>query len=183
MPKDYAPSPQPVILGFLMLGPAHPYELFKEFERDLGQVWRVGRASLYARLKRAEEEGLVEVEVAEAERAPDRRVHRITEAGRVAFLAWLGGTSESVRDIRLEFLARLYFFRRLGPGEREGMEGQGGLEQAVSLQKAALASRIAALERGISEAAAANDEFRRLVLEFRRSEARAAIEWLDACIP
>ncbi len=173
MPRDDGPSPQPVILGFLMAGPAHPYGLYREFDRELGRVWRIGQASLYARMKRAEKKGLATVEVAEAEGAPDRRVHRITAAGKGRFLAWMGGPSERVRDIRLEFLSRLYFFRRLG------LEG---LEDAVSLQKSALASRIAALDGGIAGAVRSRDEYWRLVLEFRRSEAKAVVAWLDVCI-
>lgn len=170
MPKDYSPSPQPAILGFLMAGPAHPYGLFREFDRELGRVWRIGRASLYARLKRAEELGLVEVESAQSAGAPDRRMHRITPSGRRCFMAWLRGSSGRVRDIRLEFLARLYFFRRLG------LEG---LPEAVDLQKSALSSRIAELEADIAKAAGPGEEFAALVLQFRRSEAQAALRWLE----
>jgi len=156
-----------------MAGPAHPYGLYREFDRELGRVWRIGQASLYARLRRAEDEGLARVEVAEVEGAPDRRVHRITAAGKRSFLVWLRGSSERVRDIRLEFLARLYFFRRL---ELEG------LEEAVKLQKTALLARVTALESDIAEATRSRDEYWRLVLEFRRSETKAVVDWLDACI-
>jgi DNA-binding PadR family transcriptional regulator len=172
MKRNDSPSPVPAILGLLMSGPAHPYGLYREFDRELGRVWRVGQASLYAHLKRAEEGALAEVELSESRGAPDRRVHRITPAGRRAFLAWLRGSATRVRDVRLEFLARLYFFRRLGLD---------GLEEAAALQGTVLSSKLAALDRGIAEAAAAGDEYWRLVLEFRRSEALAIIGWLGAC--
>lgn len=173
MPKDDGPSPQPIILGFLFAGPAHPYGLYRQFDRELGRVWRIGQASLYARLKRAEEEGLVRVTVEEAEGAPDRRMHLITALGKKTFLAWLRAGSARVRDVRLEFLARLYFFRRLG------LEG---LEEAVSLQKKTLAARLGALEGDIAAAERSGDEYWRLVLEFRRSETNAVIDWLDTCL-
>jgi PadR family transcriptional regulator, regulatory protein AphA len=173
MPRDDSPSPEPLILGFLMFGPAHPYELYREFDRELGRVWRVGQASLYAHLKKAEEAALAKVELTESVGAPDRRVHRITSAGRRAFLVWLRGSATRVRDVRLEFLSRLYFIRRLG------LEG---LEEAVARQEEALASKVASLDRGIAEAAAVGDEYWRLVLEFRRSEALAIVGWLHACV-
>ena len=172
MPRDNDPSPQPLIVGLLMAGPAHPYSIYREMNDSLGRVWRIGRANLYARLKRAELDGLVGVETAEQESAPDRNVYRITDKGRKVFLAWLCGSSERVRDIRLEFLARLYFFRRLDLD---------GLENAIELQKSVLASRIKSLENEIIQAAQSHDDYWRLVLEFRRSEAKAVIEWLDAC--
>jgi DNA-binding PadR family transcriptional regulator len=155
-----------------MADPAHPYSIYREFNDSLGRVWRIGQAKLYAILKNAERSKLVSVETEASEGAPDRKVHHITEAGRKTFLEWLHAGSERVRNIRLEFLARLFFFRYLGFD---------GLEKAIALQKSVLDARITALEADIAEARRIQDDYWRLVLEFKRSEAKAASEWLDTC--
>ena len=169
MAREEAASPLPVLLGFLVSGPAHPYELYQRFNRELGRVWRLGQSHLYAYLKRIEEEGLAKVEVEEQESRPARNVYRLTSAGRKQFLEWLRKPSRHVRNIRLEFLARLYFFRALE------LEGQ---EELVRAQKAVIEERLATIERAMREA---DDEYWRLVLDFRYSEMKAILAWLGRC--
>jgi PadR family transcriptional regulator, regulatory protein AphA len=169
MPREEIASPRPALLGFLILGPEHPYGLNKLFGRELGRVWRLGQSHLYAHLARLAESGLAAVEAEAQVGRPDRKVYRITPAGRKAFLAWLNLPTRRVRDIRLEFLARLYFFRRLALP---------GLGDVITGQKALLRSRLASIDR---EIAGTEDEYWRLVLEFRRGEVAAIVAWLDEC--
>jgi hypothetical protein len=53
------------------------------------------------------------------------------------------------------------------------------LEQLVAEQKALFQSRIESLSRAIAET---EDEYWRLVLEFRQSEIETIIRWLDRCL-
>jgi len=170
MPRESEITPRSVLLGFLMLGPQHPYELHQEFERELGQVWRIGRSKLYAQLKLLEQAGLATVQVDSQSNRPPRNVYHITRAGRETFLNWLHQPTMHVRHIRLEFLARLYFFRRLALP---------GLEQFVTNQKEILQPRTETLSRAVSET---NDDYRKLVLEFRLSQMEAIVHWLDRCL-
>ena len=170
MPRDNAVSPQPVLLGFLMLGPRHPYELHQEFSRELGRVWHVGQSLLYAHLKQLAESGLATVETEAQVNRPARNIYHITPAGQAAFLDWLRQPTQHGRHIRLEFLARLYFFRRLSLP---------GLEQLVADQKALFQSRVESLNHTLSET---EDEYWRLVLEFRQCEMQAILGWLDRCV-
>jgi PadR family transcriptional regulator, regulatory protein AphA len=170
VPKDEEPSPDPLLLGFLMAGPGHPYELYREFDRQLGQVWRLGRSQLYARLKGLAEAGFAAYETEEQADRPARKVYRITPSGRKRFLAWLRSPSRRVRDLRLEYLARLYFFGRLGLR---------GLESLAAGQERLLRGRLEAIDR---EAAGSGDGYRRLVLDFRRRETLAIIDWLGATL-
>src|SRR5512136_1791025 len=167
MSKETSPSPQPVLLGFLMLGPRHPYELYQEFEPELGRVWHIGQSHLYAYLKQLAESGLATVKTEAQSNRPARHVYHITPAGQQAFLDWLHQPTQHVRHIRLEFLARLYFFRRLSLP---------GLEQLVADQKALFQSRIESLGGTIAET---DDRYLRLVLESRHGEMEAIIRWLD----
>ena len=170
MPKDTTVSPQPVLLGFLMLGPKHPYELHQEFSRELGRVWHIGQSHLYAYLKQLAEAGMATVKTEATPNRPSRNVYQITPAGQEKFLNWLHQPTQHSRHIRLEFLARLYFFRRLSLP---------GLDQLVADQKALFQSRMESLSRAIAET---DDEYWRLVLEFRQSEMQAIIGWMDRCL-
>jgi len=163
-------SPEPALLGLLMPAPKHGYELHQEFERELGQVWKVGMSQLYACLRQLAEQGLVSVHEEPQAKHPTRKVYHITPAGREVFLDWLRQPSPYLNRIRLEFLARLYFFRRLG------LEG---LDRLVAEQKAICRERVDSLRRS---AAQEQDSFRRLVLEFRQGQIEAVILWLDRCL-
>ncbi len=170
MSKDASPSPQAVLLGFLMLGPKHPYELHQEFQRELGRVWHIGQSHLYAYLKELAESELATVKTEPQPNRPARNIYQITPAGQETFFNWLRQPAQHGRHIRLEFLARLYFFRRLSLP---------GLEQLVADQKALFQSRIESLGQAIVET---DDEYWRLVLEFRKSEMETIIRWLDRCL-
>ena len=170
MSQNNALSPQPALLGFLMPGPKHAYELHQEFSRELGRVWRIGRSKLYAQLKQLAECGWLTVETQVQANRPPRKVYQLTPAGRGAFLDWLHQPTPHLRHIRLEFLARCYFFQRLDLP---------GFERLVASQKSLLQSRVDSLSRA---AAKTEDDFWRLVLEFRQGQMQAVIHWLDRCL-
>jgi hypothetical protein len=89
---------------------------------------------------------------------------------RIGFLDWLEQPTGYLRHIRVEFLARLYFFQA---------QSLPGLEQLVAEQKAICSDQ---MERFSRLAAETDDEFRQLVLEFRRGQLEAVIGWLDRCV-
>jgi DNA-binding PadR family transcriptional regulator len=153
-----------------MTAPHHGYELHQVFSHDLGRVWQIGLSKLYAQLKQLEEAGLVTSETEPQPNRPPRKVYGLTSEGRKAFLDWVYQPTPYVRHIRVEFLARLYFFRRLSLP---------GLDQLVAEQKAVCVTQIERFERIADET---KDEFRQLVLEFRRGQLEAVIRWLDRCL-
>jgi PadR family transcriptional regulator, regulatory protein AphA len=163
-------SPQPILLGLLMSEPRHGYELYQDLSQQLGRVWQVGLSQLYAQLKQLEEAGLVTAHTEHQGARPPRKVYHLTPEGRDAFMVWVREPSPYLRHIRVEFLARVYFYDRLGLA---------GLEQLVARQKAVCHEQIARFERLAAEA---EDNFRRLVLEFRRGQLEAVVHWLDRCV-
>jgi PadR family transcriptional regulator AphA len=170
MARDKSVSPQPVLLGLLMSRPQHGYELYQEFCRDLDRVWQIGLSQLYAQLKQLEEAGLVTAQTEPQPNRPPRKVYRPTAEGRAVFEDWVHQPTPYLRHLRVEFLARLFFFRRLSLS---------GLEDLVAVQKAVCRTQIQRFGRLASEA---DDDFRRLVLEFRRGQLEAVIRWLDRCL-
>jgi PadR family transcriptional regulator AphA len=170
MPREGGVSPQPALLGLLMTEPKHGYELYQEFSRELGHVWEIGQSQLYAQLKQLEEAGLVSVQTEPQPSRPPRKVYQLTPPGQATFEDWVHQPTPYLRTIRVEFLARLYFYRRLSLP---------GLEQLVAEQAAVCQVQVARFER---LAAGAEDGFQRCVLEFRRGQLEAVIRWLDRCL-
>ena len=160
----------PVLLGSLLPGPKHGYELYQELERDLAGVWQIGLSQLYAQLKQLEEAGLVSVQTEPQPSRPPRKVYRVTDEGREVFLDWLRRPTPYLRLIRVELLLRLYLFDRLSVP---------GVEQLVAAQRAVCREQA---DRFGQAAAEAESGFRRLVHEFRRGQMEAVIRWLDQCL-
>ncbi len=170
MLRDDSVSAQPVLLGLLMLGPRHPYELHQEFKRELGRIWLLGQAQLYAHLKQLAQAELVTAQTELQPNRPPRNVYQLTPAGREAFHQWLHQPVPHIRHVRLEFMARLYFFQRLSLP---------GLEELVQSEKALLQPRVTSLREA---AAKTDDAFWKMVLEYRLTETEAVILWLDRCL-
>jgi DNA-binding PadR family transcriptional regulator len=97
-----------IILGLLAAHPMSGYDIKRAFDRSLATYWNAGNSQIYTTLKTLAERGLVSSEVVYQEDRPNRRVYRLTPAGRAAFDAWL---SEPVppRFTKDEFLTKLFF--------------------------------------------------------------------------
>jgi DNA-binding PadR family transcriptional regulator len=95
----------------LSLGPTHGYDLCRELRSRLGEVWRLRTSHIYALLAGLEKDGLVRHERVDQEARPAKKIFSITDEGRLVFLGWLRSPVMNVRDIRLEFLAKLHFAR------------------------------------------------------------------------
>lgn len=161
------------LLGWLRRRPAHAYELYALLRREpeFEPVWRLKQSHLYALLARLEAEGLVASETEPQPTRPARHILRLTPAGDAALRSWMATPVAHGRDVRLEFLAKLYFAADDGPAT--------ALE-LIRRQRDTCAGWLAALDAQI--AALADDRrFDRLVIRFRRGQIAAMIEWLDAC--
>jgi DNA-binding PadR family transcriptional regulator len=153
------------LLGFLMQGPAHGYALHERAEDELGRIWYMGMSNVYGTLKELEKEGHVESSL-EDDGYPPRRVYTITPQGRQCFRDWVREPVPAIRDMRVEFLAKLYFFHTLT------LEGVGVLLRA---QECACRERLDQLEQAAGDTA---DSFDRMVNAFRRRRIQASIDWL-----
>jgi PadR family transcriptional regulator AphA len=163
-------SPRQAVLGLLMLGPMHGYELYQKYVSELGLIWHAGRSQVYAILKQLEEDGQVAAQTEFQESRPAKKVYHLTQAGRQAFLSWVHQPVKNVRDIRVLFLAKLHFLRQLGLG---------GLDELIEAQKAVCQERMDSLAQTSAELSA--DDFGNLVFEFRRRQLEAILDWLDHC--
>ncbi|HYM31795.1 MAG TPA: PadR family transcriptional regulator [Candidatus Cybelea sp.] len=95
-------------LGLLTFGDASGYEIKKSFEGELRHFYEASFGSIYPALMRLTKDGLVTcTEQAQVNR-PDKKVYRITPAGRMAFLDALQQKPPHDRA-RSDFMAILMF--------------------------------------------------------------------------
>lgn len=190
------------ILGLLALdaggqggeGGSHGYDLARRFGdgEPLGEVLRLEPGMLYHHLKRLEGSGMVvaaagQEAVARVGRRgarPPRRGYRLTAAGAAELRRWLGEPVAHTRELRLEFLVKLYFARRLAPERVARLVN----EQRATLDR--LAASLTEQRRALGASAANKDEassagddvdaiFLRQVLDLRLAQTEAAANWLD----
>lgn len=162
-------SPEFALLGFLIAGPSHGYDLHQRFVAELGQVWHLSQSQAYTILKRLENRGDISVQVIEQEKLPARQLLRITEGGRRRFFEWLElGIGRTARSIRLEFLTRLYFTQLHRPENTV---------QIYKAQSAEIESTIARLDR-LLEHLPPDQLFNRLSLDLRLQQMRLIQNWM-----
>jgi PadR family transcriptional regulator AphA len=162
-PAQYA------VLGLLQETPAHGYSLQRAFMHggDLATVLPLEQASLYAALKELNTHGLIEgVEVREGLRPP-KTVYELTADGTRLLDAWLKRPVERLRQVRLDFLLKIYFMRKRGRRE---------IRSLVDAQVTACHEYLSQLEAHAAEIEL--DDFAYLVVESRTSAARSTLEWL-----
>ena len=170
MANAASPDPLPdlsltewVVLALLAEGPAHGFGLAKELRAgaDLGRIITVHRPLVYRALDRLVAAGLVEPHTTEpGDAGPTRTVHRITPGGDDAVGRWLDQPVAHIRDLRIEFLAKLRLNQR---GSRDA-------HQLVAAQRTALADTFDQLT---------GDEPADVVDRWRRSNADAARSFLE----
>ena len=163
-------SPEYALLGFLIAGPSHGYDLHQRFVTELGHVWHLSQSQAYAILKRLETHGDISSHTVEQEKLPARQMLRITAQGRRHFTDWLeGGVSANARSIRLEFLTRLYFANLYEPEKTP---------QIFQAQCDEINTSITRLE-SLLENLPPDQNFNQLSLELRLQQMKLIKEWMS----
>lgn len=174
MPRPAQPA-EHAILGLLYFEQTggHGYDLARHFGDDqpLGDVLKLEPGMLYHHLKKLARTGWVTVDIEPQGTRPPRQVYTLTEDGRDELLRWLREPVQHTREIRLEFLVKLYFARLLDPTLAvELIRGQ--LDKSREME--------AGLEARLAPSDSSDDDFGRQVLNLRLLQTRAAIAWLQS---
>ena len=103
------------ILGLLHERSMHGYEIAQHFkpDTDLGQVVPADMSTVYSFLKDLQEHGLLSGKRETVGARPPRTVFSLTAEAEGLFLAWVRSPVARIREVRLDFLLKLYFARRL----------------------------------------------------------------------
>lgn len=155
------------VLGLLRLRPMHGYEMTCALvDEGLSVVCPVEQSTLYTYLRNVEARGLVEWTEERVGLRPPRKTFALTAAGRETVDGWLRRPVERMREVRLEFLLKLFFLARLDPAaERTVLDAQIG----------ACGTYLDQLD-----AHPPGTAFQRLVAQSKRSAAEATLHWLAA---
>lgn len=87
------------LLALLYQHPMHGYDLGKQLAVAVNAEWDVKPGQIASTLARLNEAGLVEYDIEATDDAPDRKVYRLTDAGREELSEWY--LTPEVRDYRL----------------------------------------------------------------------------------
>jgi PadR family transcriptional regulator, regulatory protein AphA len=160
------PAEYPV-LGILSLGEAHGYDICRRLHKGIGPIWKLGKSQVYALLTRLERDGLVAHERMGQENLPARNIFSITPTGEEVFREWVDAPVNQVRDIRLEFLTKLWFARQAAPDHERTL---------IEQQLAVCGEKVKMLE---ALKASCSTEIESRSIGFRLSVVRAAVSWLE----
>jgi DNA-binding PadR family transcriptional regulator len=160
------PSAEYAVLGTLMPGPKHGYEILQFLNSALESTWQVSPSQLYMLLKRLEQHGMLQSNIKTQETRPSKRVFSLTPTGEKIFLSWLHNPSRHVRDLRIEFLARLFFFHRLS------LEGADDLIEAQVQVLKRIMDKIRKREK------TERDPYKKLVLSSKIATIDSWLQWL-----
>ncbi|MBN1253741.1 MAG: PadR family transcriptional regulator [Deltaproteobacteria bacterium] len=162
-PQEY------VILGILMKQERHGYEIHTLLSSGLGHAWYAGISQVYALLKRLEAAEKVVSVVEQQDNRPAKHVYSITQKGREAFLQWVHTPLERMRDLRLEFLAKLFFIKELDLT---------GSDELIRKQKDIFQAQLRDIKQ---QDESCHEAFEHLVLHFRIGQIKAVLAWLQDC--
>lgn len=166
MPAEFPVGP--VVLGYLLEGPAHGYELLSRMRLELGAVWRVAPSQLYATLGRLERRALIHGTRMEQENRPARIRYTITPQGRELFWRWATTPVPRLRLLRTQLLPKLFFLYKLAP------------DRVPALLRAQREVLLALREKVQRESL--TDPFGEAVQSFRLHQLSAGIEWIDSLL-
>jgi PadR family transcriptional regulator AphA len=160
------------VLGLLRREPTYGYELQRKLGGAAGiaRVCRVEPAMVYAILKSLATRGLIEGRWDRRE-YPPKAVYDLTPAGDEEFREWLRQPVSRMREMRLDFLLKLYF----------------GLLEGASLARELTEAQLSACVDYAREIFAELEEteagtFDEIVLQSKASAVRATQEWLELCL-
>lgn len=157
------------ILGLLYTRPMHGYEIARYFRPDteLGQVVPADMSTVYTFLKELQEQGLICGERITVGSRPPRTVFSVTREAEALFLDWLHRPVARMREVRLDFLLKLYFLRH-----RDVAEVQALVEAQITACRRYL-DRLKAAQRELDPTG-----FEYLVLESKLNAAQSVLTWL-----
>lgn len=104
------------LLGFVRHESLHGYAIYHRLTGtpELRLVWRMKQSRLYALLARLEDKGLLRATLQPQDGRPPRKVFHLTPPGENAFVRWLTQPVQLPREMRLEFMLKLYFASKEG---------------------------------------------------------------------
>jgi DNA-binding PadR family transcriptional regulator len=161
LPGEYA------LLGLLRIRPMHGYEMARAFEGSgLGEVCPVEQSLLYSYLRNLEGRGLIDWKEQRVGKRPPRKQYSLTRSGGKKAREWLATPVPKLRQVRYEFLVKLYVLHEL---DREAER---------DLVRAQVAVCDEYLQTVAARLSGAEENFERLIASSKLSAAQGTANWL-----
>ena len=156
------------LLGFFLGQEYHGYELIKLIQStpEFNKIWSLKTSLFYGYLEKLFEGGYLSLEVRESENSPDRKVYQLTERGKQKVLEWMVEPVKHGREMRQEFLAKLFFALR----NKENFS-----KILINNQKYECEKWLNDIENHRSSE---NNRSEELIFQYRIRQINAMIEWL-----
>ncbi len=97
------------ILGLLSRRSMTGYDMTREFETTLFELWSAKHSQIYPELRALTEQGLVEYKIEIAGKVLEKKLYSITEAGKNEFAAWEKSRCTAKPQLKDEFRLQLFF--------------------------------------------------------------------------
>lgn len=161
------------LLGFVAERPSYGYEIYQQLSApsELWQVLRMKQSQLYALLTKLENAGYLSATLQAQETRPPRKVYALTERGRAVYDGWLTAAVPHGRQMRLDFLTKLYFAHRQHPDR---------VYELIDAQTRACQEWLAELQANASDSAEP-PFFPFAVQQFRLQQVESFLTWLETC--
>jgi PadR family transcriptional regulator AphA len=154
-----------MVLALLSLRDMHGYDMVSFVaDEGLAAVCPVEQSTLYTYLRNVEARGYVDWTEERVGNRPPRKTYALTDAGRAAIDDWLRQPVARMREVRLEFLLKLYFLAEVDRAAHRRLIGE----------------QIAVVEEYLAHLASVPSDtaFARLVARSKQSAAVATLGWL-----
>lgn len=164
------PTSEYALLGFLVEGPCHGYDLHKRLTdpNGIGMIWGVKIANMYAQLEKLARKGYLSGKIQTSDQRPARTEYSLTSAGKEEFERWLFQLVEHPRDFRHEFMARIYFLSLYQPAMLDDL-----VDRQLKVCRHWLSNT-----RDKEDALSQPGSFSQLTYHFRVSQIQSMIDWL-----
>jgi DNA-binding PadR family transcriptional regulator len=158
-----------LILGELMSGPKHGYEIKRNIQNALGDEFEINNNLLYPALRRFVEMGAISKEVIQTEGKPNRHVYCLTETGEEIFQEMICDFPSKLAARQIEFLVRVALFDRLEPE----------IQQEIMRNRQEVLQKKLEYYRKVEQDHVQNPYVLK-VIDFQRAQTELELEWIQS---
>ncbi|TCW40610.1 PadR family transcriptional regulator [Laceyella sacchari] len=158
-----------LILGQLLTGPKHGYEIKKNIQEALGEEFEINNNLLYPTLRRFLEMGAISKEVVKVEGKPNRHVYFITDVGEEIFNEMIREFPSKLAANQSEFLVRVALFDWL----------EQDMQQEILMKRQEVLQKKLDFYRHI-EAIHPKKPYVIEVVRFQKSQVEHELAWIEA---
>src|SRR5215510_10879571 len=176
------PTTSYILLGMLSAQERSGYDLKLLLDKQVHHVyWSPAKSQIYGELRRLEQAGVTTMTEVEQTNRPDKRLYRITPAGREALQQWLANPDVEPDVFKSPLLLHL-FFGHLMP--RQVLIAQlERRQQKLTAELQAYEKREREMRASMqAPGAEANLPFLLLTLQFQGSMLQAALKWTTEAV-